>query len=230
MWEWTPLSDSAEWPWTSADAAAVAKLDEAVNAAGLVEKKTREEFLLESSEDFRLEKRQEFLLDDAADTAAAELGSGLAGVQDESFALLSFYLRQKITEKEYGGVKMNVGDEMQQLAAAQYLPYVTTFVERDDMDESWSDGGVVTHAPSSPSSVASSSVASVGPSHQGLGSTEKSKKTKFIANAWYNKYTRVWPPPEHLDPVMLALHFDGDMPKAYSAEAKQFYEVGSVNK
>jgi hypothetical protein len=58
----------------------------------------------------------------SAAAAAAEATRGLTPFSSRAphFALLSFRTR----EANMAGVPMNIGDEMQQLAAAQFLPYV----------------------------------------------------------------------------------------------------------
>ena len=173
-----PKYDRASWPWTHADAAAVAALDAA--AAGFA--------------------KQTSLLD-----------VDQSGAQKESFALLSFYSRQAVAEASMsaadrqryrGGAPMNIGDNMQQLASAQFMPYIDRFVEREDLDESWSDGGAVS---------------------RGAPAALLGEHTKYVANGWYDYHMKVWPPPGHLDPVLTAVHFDGDVPKGISAAAKSYY-------
>jgi len=56
-----------------------------------------------------------------------------------------------------------------------------------------------------------------------LGAAQDGRRTKLFANAWYDASAKVWPPPPHIDPVMMALHFQGGMPKAYGPEAVKYY-------
>ena len=82
-----------------------------------------------------------------------------------------------------GNAGMNLGDEMQGLAGLQFLPYMDALVERDDL-------------------------ASVFPT-QDLATPMRNKTLVFL-NAWYGSSTKTWPPPRHLDPVLVAVHTESD--------------------
>ena len=182
------IYDRATWPWTDKTDAAVLNLTEAIaeSASKPVAKAAHV----------------------AVHPRVGATRALMTAAQNESFALLSFYKQQEqtiVTPGSEGLPPMNLGDEMQQLAAAQYMPYVSHFVERQDLNLSWSDGGRVIKGPPA------------------LGTGES--RTRFIANAWYNSDMRVWPPPDHLNPVLLALHFEGDVPDAYSESAAAYYKA-----
>ena len=125
-------------------------------------------------------------------------------MSDETrYAPFSFYRRQAylISTHNHG---MNIGDEMQQLAGLQFMPHVSEFVERDDLSESWGEGGTVQHG--------------------GTGNS-----TIIFANAWYDKTAKTWPPPPHLNPVYLSMHFEDDaLPlKSSSLKSLTYWPVGS---
>lgn len=82
-----------------------------------------------------------------------------------------------------GNPGMNLGDEMQGLAGLQFLPYMDALVERDDL-------------------------ALVFPT-QDLVKPMRNKTLVFL-NAWYGSSTRTWPPPRHLDPVLVAVHTESN--------------------
>ena len=120
------------------------------------------------------------------------------------YAPYSFYIRQAYL-KSTGNNAMNIGDEMQQLAGLQFMPHVSAFVERDDLSESWGEGGTVQHG--------------------GTGTNN----TIIFANAWYDKSARTWPPPADLNPVYLSMHFEDDaLPqKSLSLKSLGHWPVGT---
>ncbi len=80
---------------------------------------------------------------------------------------------------------MNIGDETQGLAGIQMLPRVDAFVERDVL-------------------------------HQAKFATPSlfnnaTDKIVMFLNAWYGIPAMIWPPPDFLEPVTLAMHFQDRM-------------------
>lgn len=81
--------------------------------------------------------------------------------------------------------RMNIGDETQGLAGIQMLPRVDALVERDVL-------------------------------HQAkfatpMGFNNATDKIVMFMNAWYGIPAMKWPPPEFLEPVTLAMHFQDRM-------------------
>lgn len=78
---------------------------------------------------------------------------------------------------------MNLGDEMQGLAGLQFMPYLDALVERDEF-------GLIFPT-------------------QDIKSPMQNR-TLVFANAWYGSSTKTWPPPDYIDPVLVAIHTESD--------------------
>ena len=89
--------------------------------------------------------------------------------------------RQYLLAHENNG--MDLGDEMQGLAGIQFLPYLDALVERDSINLVYGT--------------------------QNLKAPIK-EKTLVFANAWYGSSTKQWPPPDYIDPVLVAIHMETD--------------------
>eukprot|EP00727_Mastigamoeba_balamuthi_P010195 m51a1_g5799 hypothetical protein (764) ;mRNA; f:72328-75757 len=90
----------------------------------------------------------------------------------------------------------NLGDEVQTLAGAQWLPRVDTLVERDDLN-------------ASTPSVAGDPPGSV---------------TMFM-NAWWGFHDMNWPPPEYIKPVLLSMHVTAGLASNFSQPSWRDYMV-----
>ncbi|GBF93891.1 hypothetical protein Rsub_06890 [Raphidocelis subcapitata] len=94
-----------------------------------------------------------------------------------------------------GNPAVNLGDEVQGIAAAQWLPYVDAHVERDDL------------ALSLPGSA---------------GAVTDGQITMF-ANAWYGTVNMTWPPSPRINPIMLAIHVEPKVLPLFSSPASVAY-------
>ncbi|GBF97618.1 hypothetical protein Rsub_10754 [Raphidocelis subcapitata] len=88
-----------------------------------------------------------------------------------------------------GNPAVNLGDEVQGIAAAQWLPYVDARVERDDLALSLptSSGGVT------------------------------DGQITMFASAWYGTVNMTWPPSPRLKPIMLAVHVEPKVQLLFSS-------------
>ncbi|XP_013392020.1 uncharacterized protein LOC106160055 [Lingula anatina] len=130
---------------------------------------------------------------------------------------------------------INAGDEIQTLAALQFLPFVDRFVDRD----TWDVTCIETHAPSDNDAKCVSvteytrfithsnpknSSFYLTKSEVGDGNFEAKAKLRkgstvssqannpnetitIFLNAWYNSADMIWPPKGNLNPLMLSMYF-----------------------
>lgn len=129
-------------------------------------------------------------------TSSGETSSAIASwTAVKHFGLLWFDERARYLTS-VGNMTIDLGDEVQAVAAAQWLPMINKHVERDNMDAA----GVSSASDASPI-----------------------KPIIMFMNAWYGTQTMTWPPPANVDPILLAVQVEPNAQTLFTSPASIAY-------
>ena len=140
----------------------------------------------------------------AADRFFTRLAKGPGNSTRPTFGALWYDERARYLAS-VGNHAVNLGDEIQSLAAVQWLPFVEHRVERDRM---------------------------AGPTRRGGNTSEmrhdrhvfNTSSVTFVMNAWYGTPGMTWPPAEtNLDPVPVAVHVESKLYGTFADPASLAY-------
>jgi len=130
----------------------------------------------------------------------------------KSFATLNYDSRKSFLLSR-GNPGMNIGDEMQGLAGIQFLPRLDAFLERDRLD-------IVRFTDSIE---LSDSIDTKTPAT--VWDDTANRSLYAFLNAWWGTPTMVWPPPDYIKPITVAMHFQPGTYQRLGSDPGKFFET-----